>query len=67
MNRPATAEDFTRWKDAAKAMTYAALLWSIRDALAASRAVDSHDPISGGRYRDEACTYQSEINARAAR
>ncbi len=64
MNRPATAEDFTRWNERALTMTTDALRWSITDALAASQAVDGHDPIRAGYYRDEALTYQSELNGR---
>jgi len=64
MNRPATAEDFTRWSERAVTMTTESLRWSIGDALAASRAIDGHDPVRSGYYRDEALTYQSELNGR---
>ncbi len=64
MNRPATAEDFTRWSERAVTMTTDALRWSIADALSASHAIDSHDPVRSGYYRDEALTYQNELNGR---
>lgn len=65
MNRHATAEDLTRWSERAQSMTDGALRWSIKDALEASRLIDTHDPARSGYYRDEALTYQSELNARA--
>ena len=60
----ATVRDFERWEEMAVAMTDAALLYSIRDAMEAAKALESHDPIGAGRYRDEASTYRTEINRR---
>ena len=64
MKTAATAADFARWTERATAMTIAELLWSARDAREAAAAVDAHDEVAAGRYRDEALTYEQEIAAR---
>jgi hypothetical protein len=64
MSKPATAEDFARWEEKAKAMTSAALDYSMKDAKKASEAVADHDPIKSNYYRDEMLTYSNEIDRR---
>lgn len=66
MTKHATAADFARWEDRAVTMSDAALLYSIRDCGEAARAVDAHDAIAAGRYRDEMAAYQMELNKRRA-
>jgi hypothetical protein len=62
--RPATAADFARWEEKAKAMPDAALLYSIRDCMAASKAMAGFDPTAEARYADEGFTYIDEMNRR---
>lgn len=59
----ATAEDFTRWTDKAKAMTAAELDYAIKDAGQAAAC----DTPKSMYYRDEMLTYQQELNARRSR
>jgi hypothetical protein len=66
MTRHATAADFAAWEAKAKSMTVAALLWSIRDASNCARNFDGFDPITAGRYADEASTYGQELARRRA-
>jgi len=62
--RHATADDFSRWEERAKTMSISALDYSIKDALAAAKAIGSHDPARSGRYMDEAYTYADEKRRR---
>lgn len=62
----ATPADFARWTAAAARMTDAELIYAARDAGEAAAAVDAHDAIKAGRYRDELMTYEAELAARRA-
>jgi hypothetical protein len=66
MTKHATAADFANWESKAKSMTIPALLWSIRDASKCARNFDGFDPVTAGRYADEASTYAQELNRRRA-
>lgn len=62
----ATAEDFARWAATAAGMSSAELAFAISDCDAAARAVDGHDAIKAGRYRDELHAYCAERATRRA-
>lgn len=64
MKTPATAADFARWEEKAAKMTDAELVWSIGDCAESAVACDTHDAVAAGRYTDEMCTYQDELNRR---
>lgn len=66
MSNHATASDFDRWESKARTMSVAALLWSIKDASECARNFDSFDPVTAGRYADEASCYGQELARRRA-
>jgi hypothetical protein len=60
----ATAADFTRWEEQARAMSTAALLYTVRDCQNAARAMRGHNPVREGFYVDQACTFGDELRRR---
>ena len=67
LSKHTTSEDFEKWEEKAEKMSDAELLYSIKDAHAAAKALDKSDPISAGRYSDEAGTYNKELLKRRQR
>jgi len=62
--RPADQYQFAAWQEKAKGMTDAQLLYVIKDAREAAKAVRGHDPVSEGWYEDEANTMAQELYRR---
>lgn len=65
--QPADQYQFAKWREAAKQMTDAELLYVIKDARQAAEAMRSHDPIAEGWYEDEAFTMADELRHRRER
>lgn len=62
--RPADQYQFAAWQEKAKGMTDAQLLYVIKDAREAAKAMRGHDPVSEGWYEDEANTMAQELYRR---
>ncbi len=69
-NRPmteyATAADFCKWEEQAKAMTIAQLLYAAKDCREAEAANRGWNLIKEGYYSDQAATFSMELNHRKA-
>jgi len=65
-NKVATPEHFASWEENARAMSDAALAYTVSDASAAAKACAGWDLCGENFYRDQAMTYQQEIAARIA-
>lgn len=65
--QPADQYQFAKWRDAAKQMTDAELLYVIKDAREAAKAMRGHDTIAEGWYEDEAFTMADELRHRRER
>ena len=60
----ATPENFKAWREEAKSMTNASLIWTINDARRAEQAMRGWNPIKEGFYSDQACTFSDELTRR---
>ena len=63
----ATAADFTRWEQHATECSSASLHYIVQDCFKAAEAMKNGNPIKEGYYRDQGCTYYSEIQRRQSR
>jgi hypothetical protein len=64
IRRHATAEDFQRWEDAARAMTTDCLLYSAKDCRKVEALWRGVDGMVEGFYSDQASTYAMELRRR---
>lgn len=60
----ATPADFVRWRNRAKLMSTAELLYTAADCRSAEAAMRGWNPIREGYYSDQACTYGDELRRR---
>jgi len=56
--------DFIAGEEKAKSMSFSELIYSIKDALKSAEAMKGHNSEAENWYRDEAMTYQKELNER---
>ncbi len=60
-----TAQDFARWEQQGHGMTVAQLTYAISDCCNVSATLEAAQ-VCGGYYRDQACTFRTELRKRQA-
>jgi hypothetical protein len=67
MTEHATEKDFKTWRETAKALSTADLMFTIKDCRKAEESMRGWNPIKEGFYSDQGSTFSDELRARRAK